>query len=193
MIYENKRNGMKATLIRENTGKDGDGTYVLQYEDGKVNSVTASTFKRWWKKSDIQPVEEVQREAKRAVRHNQDERESYHNIITQVIQNKELISIKSYKKIPNFIKVLYKGNTIFEIRLSRIKFKLCFKGEDIVNITDILDNAGFVYNHKKYSSGYAKPEVIEITDNIDKVIDLAINAILDKNIKESEEKKDGEV
>lgn len=49
MKYQNKKNGKVATLVEQN---EKFKTVMLEFEDGSSQSITSSTFKRWWKKLD---------------------------------------------------------------------------------------------------------------------------------------------
>ena len=189
-MYENKRNGMQAKLIRENTGKGGDGTYVLQYEDGKVNSVTASTFKRWWKKADIQPVEEVKERPKR---------------VRNTKNNPDIESIKEYI----FNKVNELGCNVIVLKPSKT-FSIKLNGYRILAIT-YSSKTLWIHTRSSAIQDKLSPDKIDkpsldytfgftefnhlVKKDIDTILKCSYNYGLLKNNKkkESEEKKNGEI
>lgn len=57
--YENKRNGAVVEFVRDDPKNDG---VIIKTSDGKINSLSYSTWKRWWKKVEETTVEEPTKE-----------------------------------------------------------------------------------------------------------------------------------
>ncbi len=56
MKYQNRRNGKVVKVVEQN---EKFKTVIIEFEDGKTQNITTSTFKRWYKKVEEEVVEQV--------------------------------------------------------------------------------------------------------------------------------------
>lgn len=192
MVYENKRNGKKATLIRSDKE-----IATLRYEDGTVGSVTISTFKRWWRKVE----EEVQTETeaidipkkkvkteKKAKTPNPDIEELKNYIFSEVTKmDAEIFTPAKDIKMRSF---KIGGHMFMKMNYSNKSVTLAVRGKCLTEDISLPDRN---INHM-FDAVYIFTENNSVNKKlISDLLKISMNHQIYKNNSKKEEKKNGKI
>ena len=147
--YLNKRNGKLVKLIEYS---DKFKTVMLEEPDGSTISISISTFKRWYRKSESipEPIEpKINLELNDTVEPEiQEEGSTWYERIYRMIQQDGVDIRESVASRPNYIVLAKSGKTVGEFYVGKKKLNVYLKSKCIPNGMDFKSIRGYCYDAK---------------------------------------------